>query len=536
MLLCRCSFSLQFPGLVYAAYVRRFGYSLAVGLSVWSCAANADAFCGFYVGGADTKLYNNATQVVLLRQGMRTVLSMQNNYQGPPEAFAMVVPVPVVLQKENVKTLPRSVFERVDQLTAPRLVQYWEEDPCYERDYEHKMRSESAVAVALAPQDAPAGGGRPLVRVEAEFTVGEYDIVILSADDSSALEAWLKTNQYRIPDGAEPVLRPYVQMGSKFFVAKVDPKKVTFDKGMATLSPLRFHYDDDSFRLPVRLGLLNSSGTQDLIVHIIGKNQRYEVANYPNLTIPTNIELDESAIPSFGSFYVALFDKAVEKAKNSVVTEYSWSAGSCDPCPGPTLAPNDIATLGGDTLLSAKDTDLPPGARTASGISPWEATITRLHVRYTKDVLGEDLVFRAAPPIQGGNGWANGPNKHGATTIPNGQNMFQGRYIVRHRWKGDITCDNPVFDNWGGAPSGIEGAKNLAFVPRDGVSLTSLVAEEVPSLGLKPSAIKPVVRNYNTARIWLSRLGSAKLAAIVGFVVGVVGIWLAKRPRMSRSS
>jgi hypothetical protein len=516
--------------------IRFLPIAAALGIASIFAASPAKAFCGFYVGGADTKLYNNATQVVLLRQGMRTVLSMQNNYQGPPEGFAMVVPVPIVLQKENVKTLSRTVFDRVDQLTAPRLVQYWEQDPCFQPHHDRHMRAESAVAAAPPPQDAPAPGARPLVRVEAEFTVGEYDIVILSADDSSALETWLRTNQYRIPDGAEPMLRPYVQMGSKFFVAKVDAKKVKFDKGMATLSPLRFHYDDDSFRLPVRLGLLNSSGTQDLIVHVIAKNQRYEVANYPNLTIPTNIELDESAIPSFGSFYVALFDKAVEKAPNSVVTEYAWTAGSCDPCPGPTLDPNDIATLGGDTLLSAKDTDLPPGVTAPSGLSPWEATITRLHVRYTKDALGEDLVFRAASPIQGGNGWANGPNKHGSTVIPNGQNMFQGRYIVRHRWTGDITCENPVFDNWGGSPANIEGAKNLAFAPRDGVSLASLVVEDVPSLGLKVGVLKPVVRNYNTLRIWLSRIGSSKLAMILGFFVGIAGLWLAKRPRVSRSS
>lgn len=522
--------------LVYAARVRHLMIWLAAGLSVCSWAASADAFCGFYVGGADTKLYNNATQVVLLRQGIRTVLSMQNNYQGPPEGFAMVVPVPIVLQKENVKTLPRAVFDRVDQLTAPRLVQYWEQDPCYRDTTDYKYRrSESAVAVAAPAPDSPTGG-RPLVRVEAEFTVGEYDIVILSADDSSALETWLRANQYRIPDGAEPVLRPYVQMGSKFFVAKVDAKKVKFDKGMATLSPLRFHYDDDSFRLPVRLGLLNSGGTQDLIVNVIAKNQRYEVANYPNLTIPTNIELDESAISSFGPFYGALFDKTVETAKNAVITEYAWSAGSCDPCPGPTLAPNDIATLGGDTLLSAKDTDLPPGAATPSGLSPWEATITRLHVRYTKDSLGEDLIFRAASPLQGGNGWANGPNKHGATVIPNGQNMFQGRYIVRHRWTGDITCEDPVFDNWGGSPRNVEGAKDLAFVSRDGVSLASLVVEDVPSLGLKAGTIKPVVRNYNKLRIWLSMFSSSKLAVMLGFVVGIVGLWAATRTRVSRAS
>ncbi len=90
----------------------------------------AQAFCGFYVAGSDAKLFNNATQVVLMRKGTRTVLSMQNNYQGPPEDFAMVVPVPVVLQKENVKTLPRDVFDHVDSLSAPRLVEYWEQDPC----------------------------------------------------------------------------------------------------------------------------------------------------------------------------------------------------------------------------------------------------------------------------------------------------------------------------------------------------------------------------------------------------------------------
>src|SRR6185503_12718620 len=91
--------------------------------------ADAGAFCGFYVGGAGAKLFNNATMVVLLRDGTKTVLSMQNNYQGPPEKFAMVVPVPIVLQKENVKTLERGTFDRVDQLAAPRLVEYWEEDP-----------------------------------------------------------------------------------------------------------------------------------------------------------------------------------------------------------------------------------------------------------------------------------------------------------------------------------------------------------------------------------------------------------------------
>ena len=40
-----------------------------------------------------------------MRKGQRTVLSMQNNYQGPPENFAMVIPGAFVLEQDNVKTL-----------------------------------------------------------------------------------------------------------------------------------------------------------------------------------------------------------------------------------------------------------------------------------------------------------------------------------------------------------------------------------------------------------------------------------------------
>jgi hypothetical protein len=42
------------------------------------------------------------------------------------------------------------------------------------------------------------------VRVEAQFAVGEYDIVILGTNDSSALDAWLRAHRYHIPEGARP--------------------------------------------------------------------------------------------------------------------------------------------------------------------------------------------------------------------------------------------------------------------------------------------------------------------------------------------
>src|SRR5689334_17493480 len=146
-------------------------------LAATLCAPTAaHAFCGFYINGAGGEMFNNATQVVLMREGTRTVLSMQNNYQGPPQDFAMVIPVPVVLHEGDVKTLTKDVFAKVDQMSSPRLVEYWEMDPCMQEP----MYDDSVVMKSAAPPPtamAAEGAGKDLgVKIEAQFTVGEYNI------------------------------------------------------------------------------------------------------------------------------------------------------------------------------------------------------------------------------------------------------------------------------------------------------------------------------------------------------------------------
>src|SRR4029079_8484624 len=89
------------------------------------------------------------------------------------ENFAMVIPGPVVLHKEDVKTLPADVFDHIDALSAPRLVEYWEQDPCRPRYAETEKSGAAGVVLGSAP-----GGDRARdlgVKVEARFTVGEYE-------------------------------------------------------------------------------------------------------------------------------------------------------------------------------------------------------------------------------------------------------------------------------------------------------------------------------------------------------------------------
>jgi hypothetical protein len=352
------------------------------------------------------------------------------------------------------------------------------------------------------------------VVVEAKFTVGEYQIVILSARDSTGLDTWLRQEKYQIPAGAGPYLRPYVEGGSKFFVARVDAAKVKFDSGQAMLSPLRFHYDAEEFSLPIRLGMMNSAGTQDLLVHVLAPGQRYEVSNYENATIPTNLDVREEARDRFGEFYAALFDRTLEKNPGAVVTEYAWDAGSCDPCPTPALDAAELATLGGDVLFG------PPmaPARPAGAVRPKKPrdavdelmarrrvapasvqpppgsfVLTRLHARYGKGAINEDLVFRAARPIAGGREWRGnaGALEEGAVEAP--RNSFQARYAIRHEWSGAIACASPVRGVWGGPPASqqiaagagqVKPALDLAFVPRGRAQLARIVKQDVPEIGL----------------------------------------------------
>ncbi len=379
-----------------------------------------------------------------MREGQQTVLSMQNDYEGPPEDFAMVVPTPQVLEKDDVKTIEDGVFDTIDRLTAPRLVEYWEQNPCRSRQGRDAAFGGDAGSAPRADS-----GNRGDVDVEAKFDVGEYEVVVLSSDESSALEAWLQDNGYNIPSGADMYLQPYVQQGNYFFVAQVDVDKVEFQNGQAVLSPLRFHYQSQQFKLPVRMGLVNSQGQQDLIVNILAREQRYQVANYPNTTIPTNLRVSESVKENFPSFYRSLFERTLQRNRENgqtpVVTEYSWDASKCDPCPGPTLDQSDYLTLGADVISDDSQQQGRRGPRRRRG---W--TITRLHARYDSETLGEDLVFEKASAIRGGRGLP-GSLQQGAQDAR--RNTFQGRYIITHPWEGPVNCDNPRYGRWGEQPS-----------------------------------------------------------------------------------
>jgi len=381
---------------------------LALGSAVLACTAAlapspAAAFCGFYVASGDAKIFNRVSQVVIARDGDRTVITLSNDFRGEPKAFAMVVPVPVVIRKNQVHIGDRAWIERLDAYSAPRLVEYFDPDPC------------PSAAKQISEIEVRGGRGGPVqlrfdgnsvedaVRIEDRYKVDEYEIVILSATEGDALERWLRAHGYRIPAGAGPVLDGYVKQGTKFFVAKVDLAEHA-RLGFSYLRPIQVAFESPKFALPIRLGMANADGAQELFVYTLTRKGRVETVNYRTLRLPTGMDLPPHLKREFPDFVRAMFSRQVDRHDMSTVfTEYAWEASTCDPCPGPPLTAQEMRSL---------------GAFWIAGGDPAGTFVTRLHVRYDAAHFPEDLVFQETAD----------------------RTTYQARYVLRHPWAGTGDC------------------------------------------------------------------------------------------------
>ena len=254
------------------------------------------------------------------------------------------------------------------------------------------------------------------VKVEARYSVEEYDIVILSAEQSDGLQTWLTDNGYKIPAGAADVLGSYIKQGMHFFVAKVDLNRMQLD-GRHFIRPLQVRYQSPKFMLPIRLGTVNADGPQDLILMALTRNGRVEATNYQTVRVPSDMDVPLYIKDRFADFYRTLFDRAVARGGGtSVFLEYAWNTGWCDPCSAPPPSPGDLATFGADWK---------PAGGPQYRFRPGSGTfMTRLHVRYDRAHFPEDLTLNETGDSQN----------------------FQGRYVMHHLWTGDSKC--PAADHY----------------------------------------------------------------------------------------
>ena len=385
-------------------------FTFLIGLFFWS--ADASAFCGFYVGKADTKLFNKASEVAIARHDNKTVITMANDFKGDVKEFAMVVPVPTVLEKEQIHIGDAAVLKHLADYSAPRLVEYFDENPCHIMLFErHSMDAMKS----MAPASAASERGKVLgVTIEAQYQVGEYDILILSAKESNGLETWLSENGYKIPNGASAVLHSYLKQNMKFFVAKVNLGEQA-KLGFNHLRPLQIAFESPKFMLPIRLGTVNADGAQELFIYFLTKQGRVETTNYRTVRVPEAQEVPIYVKDKFGDFYKDMFAQQVKReSERGVFMEYAWDMNWCDPCAANPLSVEELRGLG----VFWQDNPTPMRGKGFVAPQAQNVFLTRLHVRYDAAHFPEDLMFQETSD----------------------RSNFQARYILRHPWTGTDEC------------------------------------------------------------------------------------------------
>jgi len=378
---------------------------------------NANAFCGFYVAKADTRIFNHRSQVIMVRNGNKNTITMSNDFKGDVRDFAIVVPVPVVLAKNDIRVKNNILFDKLDAYSAPRLVEYFDENPCEPQYRMYKNMPMTAMADMATAKEEVASAKKMGVRIEARYSVGEYDILILSAKQSNGLKIWLNQNGYKIPEQANEVLDPYIRSNMKFFVAKVNVKRHEAD-GFQSLNPIQISFSAAKFMLPIRLGMANSHGEQDLIVYALSSKGRIECTNYRTIKMPTGQDMPEFIQNDFGKFYADVFKRMWQReSKSAVFQEYAWDVSpsnfmKCDPCVAEAPDYADLQEAGVDWMNGN-------GGYTGDEYQNNTVFFTRLHVRYDREHFAQDLVFQETPD----------------------KRNWQARYVLHHPAAGSFKCE-----------------------------------------------------------------------------------------------
>jgi MYXO-CTERM domain-containing protein len=502
----------------------------------------AQAFPGFFIGKGTAKRVAHSTQVVVMRKGEMSAVSVMPDFDGPLEPFAMVLVVPADVTLERVKTLKREFVDRVEQMSAPRFWEFWEMDPCEpgpsEQEWERKLTVSAETNFLGGPAATPEPGAKKVakelfVKVDSEYKEGEYTFSMLG--EGETLEGWAGGKGFTLPQGAAAAVKPYVDSGMKVILAQVDDKRIELvGGGRAQLSAIRYWSDKPIEKLPIRLGLLSSPGKQELGVYVIHPDKRYEAKNYENVYPPTNIEVDFVVKERMGEFYSAIHDMIQAKKPHAILNEYAWHTSGCgEPCPNAPILPHELLSLGADffeTAVPEEERNPKPPELTKdekkelkvewdlAKLSPKERkereklimeertivlrnkgimernkyVVSRLHHRYDAAGLPKDLeIGPAGGHIKGGVEIPKGEKGELPTTItPTAVSKFQTRYTFFHPWKGMQKCEKPERWKWGKAPRTYRGlrkiwvAEDLSRKSRTQIKPVQVVKTAIPDLGL----------------------------------------------------
>ncbi len=273
--------------------------------------------CGcFALADPASSVVQAGEQIVFGHKDGQVTMHVQVQYAGPASEFGWLLPMPAVPELEIGSS---DLFLELQGQTAPSYRANW----IYDRSCQSNGVGVDGGAID-ASSSAPDSGAPPpapppsvLVRREA---VGPYDTAILRADDQAEMLAWLRDNDFYIPDALGQAVAAYIRPGSYFLALKL-----LKDRDAGDIAPIVLDYPSDLPMIPMVLTQVGAVEDMPVTVWVLGEDR----------AIPRNYRhtvLNEEHIDWFtgGSNYEEVVTAAVDEAEghHSFVTEFAGSTES----------------------------------------------------------------------------------------------------------------------------------------------------------------------------------------------------------------
>lgn len=219
---------------------------------------------------------------VAFDKGIETMV-LRPGFQGKVEEFGMLIPFP---SPPSVRKVDDNIFAHLTAAIDPPEV-----IARVQRNRLSRPTSRSAFGARRKTSAAPMADAESSlkfdeVRVVSQEAVGMYEVAVLAAGGTKALQTWMTDNGFRYPDGMDEVVADYVK-SKWFFVAikthvgqkaGVNPRPgmrqaiskrpggTTFN-GYVQAMGFRFHTKE--LVVPMRLSVFNAEGNSRNIVYAL---------------------------------------------------------------------------------------------------------------------------------------------------------------------------------------------------------------------------------------------------------------------------
>lgn len=209
--------------------------------------------------------------------GIETMV-LRPGFQGKVEEFGMLIPFP---SPPSIRKVDDNIFSHLAAAIDPpeviARVQRWQPRP-----------RRFASGMAKSARSAPAAEAEPALRfdevkVVRQEAVGMYEVAVLAAGGSKALQKWMNDNGFRYPDGMDTVVEDYVQSKWYFVAVKTNvgqkagvnphpgmreavskrPSGSTFN---GFVQAMGFRFETKELVVPMRLSVFNADGNARNIV------------------------------------------------------------------------------------------------------------------------------------------------------------------------------------------------------------------------------------------------------------------------------